>query len=68
MDNPLKKIERRRLPALLDFIREQGASIVITNRIEEPVLLALFGVGVEVYLSDDQDYRTALNRLKNKPA
>ena len=71
MDNPLKKIERRKLPALVEFIKEQGVSIVITNRIEEPVLLALFGARVEFYLSDDQDYRTALNKLKTdqlKPA
>jgi cation diffusion facilitator family transporter len=63
-DNPLVKVERRKLPALVNFIKEHNASIVITNRIETPMLLALFGAGVEVYLSDDKDYKIALQKLK----
>ncbi|MGC8593661.1 MAG: cation diffusion facilitator family transporter [Nitrososphaeria archaeon] len=63
LENPFKKMERRRLPALVEFIREHGVNIVVTNRIEEPLMLALFGAGVEVYLSDD-DYITALEKLR----
>lgn len=64
-DNPLKSVESRRLPALIEFVREHGISVLIVNRIEETQLLAFFGAGIEVYLSDDKDYKAALDKLRS---
>ena len=65
MDNPVRLMERRRLKGVIDLVREHGITSVVVNRIEEPTLYALAGAGVDVYLAESEDYRTALRRIKS---
>lgn len=65
-ENRIRLMERRRLFYVLKTVREKDACCIFVDKVEEPVLYALTGAGVEVYVVEKSDYKSVLEKMKKR--
>lgn len=65
LPNPVKDVERRRVIALIDFLKKNSVNALITTEVERPAAYALKGAGIDVYISGPLPANEAVFRFRS---
>ncbi len=64
LPSPIAQVERRRVVALIDFLKQNAVNALITAEVEQPAAYALRGAGIDVYISRPEPAGEAILKFR----